>query len=220
MSKRAIVITSPSLLMTKVIAGLEKAGVTVKVLDKAAIGTKAQAAALAEEYAQEGFDIVLYSALLSEKTYPNRILEMDPEMWENWKNEVFSSSYYSYQFFKKLLTAGKGKYFVIASSAGVFPDTSKEAEGAAAAAVFMDMRCVAAELSNANVTVNAFAVGEIEGVDAADETKKAHIPAHQYGNADRMAERMVADILSEDTTLNGAIINLDGGFGSRYMREW
>ena len=220
MNKKAIVITSPSLLMTQVVSRLEESGVTTKVLNKSLIKSKKDACSLAEQYAADGFDYVVYSALLPEQKYPCNILEMEPDEWEEWKTDVFSSSYYSYQFFKKLLDFGKGKYFVVGSSAGLFPDTTKETEGAASAAVFMDMRCVAAEISNADVTVNGFAVGDIEGKDAQDENKLNHIPIHRYGDAESIADRMVSNILSDDLFMNGTVINLDGGFSSRYMREW
>lgn len=118
-----------------------------------------------------------------------------------------------------MVEQGSGRIVNIASISGQRGGVGRAAYGAAKAGVILLTRVMAVELGPLGVLVNAISPGPVDTEQSrgthTPATRKAYydrIPVKRYGSADEIAAGVVFLASPESSFVNGAILNVDGGF--------
>ena len=118
---------------------------------------------------------------------------------------------------RKMLKQGFGSIINMASVGGIEANPGYLAYGSSKAALIWATRCLAQEIGNKNIRVNAIAPGIIDTDMNKELTQKDiqeiqnQIPLEKIGKPEQIAKAVLWIIEDEYTT--GQIISIDGGFG-------
>jgi 3-oxoacyl-[acyl-carrier protein] reductase len=118
-----------------------------------------------------------------------------------------------------MVEQGGGRIVNIASISGQRGGVGRAAYGASKAGVILLTKVMAVELAPLGVLVNAISPGPVDTEQSrgthTPATRKAYydrIPVKRYGSADEIAAGVVFLASDESSFVNGAILNVDGGF--------
>lgn len=120
-----------------------------------------------------------------------------------------------------MLAAGGGAIVNITSISGVRASTLRVAYGTSKAALVHLTKQLAAELGNAGIRVNAVSPGPVDTamakqVHTPDIRADYHdaIPLNRYGGEEELAEAVFFLCGDKASYINGACLNVDGGFAA------
>ena len=120
---------------------------------------------------------------------------------------------------RAMVEQGGGRIVNIASISGQRGGVGRAAYGAAKAGVILLTKVMAVELGPLGVLVNAIAPGPVDTEQSrgthTPATRQAYhdrIPLKRYGSGDEIAAGVVFLASPESSFVNGAVLNVDGGF--------
>ena len=151
--------------------------------------------------------------------------EYDDELWKAATEVGLLGAYNcTKQFVKAMKSAGEGRVINIASSAGIIGIRKQCASVAADAGIIGFTRALAAELGAFGVRVNAVAPGVIDQGEEPEKQKTeellAHIPLGRKGTPEEVANAVAFLADPESNYITGAVLTVDGGWTSGFMRDW
>jgi len=118
-----------------------------------------------------------------------------------------------------MVEQGGGRIVNIASISGQRGGVGRTAYGASKAGVILLTRVMAVELGPLGVLVNAIAPGPVDTEQSrgthTPATRQAYhdrIPLKRYGSGDEIAAAVLFLASAESSFINGAVLNVDGGF--------
>jgi 3-oxoacyl-[acyl-carrier protein] reductase len=122
---------------------------------------------------------------------------------------------------REMVRQGAGRIVNVASISGQRGGQGRAAYGSAKAGVILLTKVMAVELAPRGVTVNAIAPGPVD----TDQSRESHTPATRrayqeriplgrYGEHREVAAAALFLASDEATFVNGAVLNVDGGFGA------
>jgi NAD(P)-dependent dehydrogenase (short-subunit alcohol dehydrogenase family) len=122
---------------------------------------------------------------------------------------------------REMVHQGSGRILNVASISGQRGGQGRAAYGSAKAGVILLTKVMAVELAPHGVTVNAIAPGPVD----TDQSRQSHTPAtrrayheriplRRYGEHREIAAAALFLASGEASFVNGAILNVDGGFGA------
>lgn len=150
--------------------------------------------------------------------------EYDDEIWKSATDVGLNGTYNcTKQFVKIMKAAGEGRVINVASTAGIIGIQKQCAPAAAQSGVIGFTRALAAELGAFGIRVNAVAPGAICAGEEEDEKAKAliaHIPLGRQGSFDDLASAVAFLADPASNYITGAVLTVDGGWTSGFMRDW
>jgi len=122
---------------------------------------------------------------------------------------------------REMVRQGAGRIVNVASISGQRGGQGRAAYGSAKAGVILLTKVMAVELAPHGVTVNAIAPGPVD----TDQSRQSHTPATRrayhdriplgrYGEHREIAAAALFLASGEASFVNGAVLNVDGGFGA------
>jgi NAD(P)-dependent dehydrogenase (short-subunit alcohol dehydrogenase family) len=122
---------------------------------------------------------------------------------------------------REMVRQGAGRIVNVASISGQRGGQGRAAYGSAKAGVILLTKVMAVELAPHDVTVNAIAPGPVD----TDQSRQSHTPATRrayhdriplgrYGEHREIAAAALFLASGEASFVNGAVLNVDGGFGA------
>jgi 3-oxoacyl-[acyl-carrier protein] reductase/2-deoxy-D-gluconate 3-dehydrogenase len=126
-------------------------------------------------------------------------------------------------FIAPMAQRGSGHVLFIGSIGGVMSAAGQDVRSSMSAAVYMLMQSIAVESGEYGLSVNALALGPMEGCWGgmpANDRLIAHIPMGCVGHADEAVNVAVYTLLDAPDYLSGNTIRLDGALSCAFMRDW
>ncbi len=221
---KAVILSSKENRLETLKAELENRGIEAVIVERESVNSKALLEKKAEEIGK--IDFLVISSLCDEKYRRKNLHDLSTEDYLEWKYYSLIQFYeINTSFVKKMIANGGGVVTAVISAAGATPSRGECLNGAAGAALFMGIQCLAEESHEDGIYANAAAIGALEHNDDIrpminDEEILMHIPSNALMTKEA-ACRSIADImLGTNAAVTGNIINVDSAFSCAYMREW
>lgn len=222
--KKAVILSSRENRLNTLKDELAKRGVEAVIVERESVNSKALLEKKAAELGR--IDYLVISSLCDEKYRRKTMHELSTEDYYEWKYYSLIQFYeINATFIKKMIENGGGVVTAVISAAGATPTRGESMNGAAGAALFMGIQCLAEESLEDNIYANAVALGSIEENDdfcpmIADAEMLRHLPGKKLLKKEDVC-RSIADVMmSTNAVMTGNIINVDAAFSCAYMREW
>jgi 3-oxoacyl-[acyl-carrier protein] reductase len=150
------------------------------------------------------------------------VLSTTLEEWQRLLNVNLTGTFLCAQAAARVMVRqGRGRIVNVASISGQRGGQGRAAYGAAKAGVIQLTRVMAVELGSRGVTVNAVSPGPVD----TDQSRSTHtpatrrsyherIPVGRYGELAEIAAAALFLASDEASFVNGAILNVDGGFNA------
>ncbi len=223
-NKKAAVIASKENPLTALVKEMEARGIETKLIYREDIKGYDAMEPVAEEIGS--VDYLVISALQDKVLESKTIDQLTQEEYEDWKYYSLVQFYdINRTFVKRMVEAGGGIVFGVASEAAVTPAIHQMANGGAGAALVMGLKCLAEESNAEGIFTNAVAIGALEKNDdmapmVLDDEMIKHLPAGHAIPEEQAVKKTVDLMTITDSAFTGNVISVDGAFSCAYMREW
>jgi len=220
--QKAVIVASKENKLTSLAKALEKRDIEAIVLEREDVRGIEALEKKAEEIGK--IDYLIISSLCDKKFAGKNLAELEFDEYKEWKYFALRQFYeLNATFVKKMVENGGGKLMGLISAAGATPSRGECMNGAAGAALFMGMQCIAEESHEDNIYTTTVAIGPLDGETNAyrtDDSVQLHIPSHALLNEEKVMNKVADLLLLTGEDMTGNLINLDAGLSCAFMREW
>ena len=222
--QKAVIISSKENKFETLKKELEQRNIEAFILERETVNSMELLAKKAEELGD--IDYLIISSLCDAKFRKRSLHELSTEEYREWKYYALVQFYeINATFVKKMVEKGGGVVTGIISEAGATPTRGECLNGAAGAALFMGIQCMAEESHEDGMYANAVAIGVMEENDdfdpmIRDEEILKHIPSHKCLTKETVCKSIADVMMGTNAALTGNIVNIDSAFSCAYMREW